>query len=276
MSPIDQNRFVRHRPRPLRTRAGSVREDCADPIRRLHAGLLGALLAAVGLSQQGLASAQATGYLAGHEVDFRTVLGPPPAADSRWDQADEQLVQAYQNVDDERWQMAKLDQQQLYPRFEEAFGRPIDKKTSPALIALLDRSLLDADATEAAAKDYFHRPRPPQRMHLVRICGQDKVPEPEEHAMHGASYPSGHSTRGWTVAMILARVAPERADALMKRAQEYEESRLVCGMHFPTDVEAGQVVATAVVSHLDASKKFQSDLSHARHEYTSNSKHPSS
>jgi acid phosphatase (class A) len=69
--------------------------------------------------------------------------------------------------------------------------------------------------------------------------------------------------------MILARVAPDRADALMKRAEEYEESRLICGMHFPTDVEAGQVVAAAVVDRLDDSREFQADLSKARHEYMS-------
>ncbi len=68
--------------------------------------------------------------------------------------------------------------------------------------------------------------------------------------------------------MILARVAPDRADALIARAQQYEESRLVCGMHFPSDVEAGHEVALAVVAHLDASSEFQSDLAKARKEQT--------
>ena len=215
----------------------------------------------------GPALAQASGYLAGREVDFRTILGPPPQVDSRWDTADEQTVQAYQNVDEARWQVAKLDEQQLYSRFAEAWGHPIDKARTPALVDLLDRSLLDVDTTAAAAKDHFNRPRPYQRMHLTRVCNRNDAPEPEEHPMHGASYPSGHSTHGWLVAMILSRVAPDRADALMKRAEEYEESRLICGMHFPTDVEAGQVVAAAVVTRLDSSKEFQQDLSKARREY---------
>jgi acid phosphatase (class A) len=247
---VDQNRSVRH-------------------VRRLPVGLLGALLVLSSLSPQCRVLAQSTGYLVGQEIDFHSLLGPPPPADSRWDRSDEQLVQAYQSVDEARWKMAELDQLQLYPRFTEALGRPIDSKTSPALVALLDRALLDVDATAAAAKDYFHRPRPPQRIQLSRVCGKDNAPKPEEHPMSGASYPSGHSTRGWTVAMILARVAPDRAEALMKRAQEYEESRLICGMHFPTDVEAGQVVATAVVAHLDASRAFQTDLLSARREYAS-------
>jgi acid phosphatase (class A) len=181
------------------------------------------------------------------------------------------MVTAYQGVDEARREKAKLDEQQLYPRFAEAFGRPINPQSSPMLVALLDRALLDVDVTAAAAKDHFQRPRPFQRMHLQHVCDKNDAPEPEEHPMHGASYPSGHSTHGWTVAMILARVAPDRAEALMNRAEEYEESRLVCGMHFPTDVEAGHVIAAAVVARLDGSKAFQADLTRARREYAGKS-----
>jgi acid phosphatase (class A) len=54
---------------------------------------------------------------------------------------------------------------------------------------------------------------------------------------------------------------------LFARALLYQESRLVCGMHFPSDIEAGHEVAIAVVSHLDASREFQSDLAKARKEH---------
>jgi acid phosphatase (class A) len=227
------------------------------------------LVALMTLALPDHALAQNKGYLAGHEVDFQTILGPPPAPDSRWDHADQQLVQAYQDVDEARFESAKLDEEQLYSRFEKAFGHPIGSGTTPKLVALLDRALLDVDATAAAAKKHYQRPRPYQRMQLHRVCNQGDAPVPEEHPMHGASYPSGHSVHGWTVAMILSRVAPDRARALVERAEEYEESRLVCGMHFPTDIEAGQVVAAAVVSRLDASTVFRADVASARKEYAS-------
>ena len=210
----------------------------------------------------------ASGYLAGHEVDFATFLSGPPPADSLWDRADQGLVEAFQAVDDARWQLADLDANALYPRFAEAFGTQIDKKTTPALVKLLDKAIDDVDATASAAKDHFHRPRPFQRLQLQRVCDKSSPPKPEAHPTRGTSYPSGHSTHGWTVAMILARVAPDRSEALMARAQEYEESRLVCGMHFPSDVEAGHEVAVAVVAHLDASSEFQADLNKARQEHT--------
>jgi acid phosphatase (class A) len=52
----------------------------------------------------------------------------------------------------------------------------------------------------------------------------------------------------------------------MERAAEYEESRLICGMHFPTDIEAGQVVAAAVVTRLDTTAEFRADVAKARKE----------
>ena len=210
----------------------------------------------------------ASGYLSGHEVDFQTFLPGPPPVDSLWDRADQGLVESYQAVDDARWQLADLDANALYPRFAEAFGTQIDKKTSPALVRLLDKAIDDVNVTAAAAKDHFHRPRPFQRLQLQRVCDKSSPPKPEAHPTQGNSYPSGHSTHGWAVAMILARVAPERSAALLARAQEYEESRLVCGMHFPSDVEAGHEVALAVVAHLDASSEFQADLNKARQEHT--------
>ena len=246
------------------------RKLAADWLRDafLRRAVMVGLFAILTLAPHESAFAHSSGYLTGREVDFRTILGPPPTVGSRIDHADEELVATYQTVDAERFESARLDEEQLYPRFEKAFGRPIDPKTSPVLVALLNRALLDVDATAAAAKDYFHRPRPFQRMQLSRVCNRGDAPKPEDHPLHGASYPSGHSVHGWTVAMILSRVDPDRAQSLTQRAQEYEESRLICGMHFPTDVEPGQVVAAAVVARLDSSSAFQADLAKARKEHS--------
>jgi acid phosphatase (class A) len=205
-------------------------------------------------------------YLASNPVDFRNVLAPPPRADSLWDTDDRRAVDELQKVDDNRWESAGLDAAFVYPRFEEAFGKPIDRKTSPALIHLLNRALRDVGATTFKAKEYFQRPRPYQRVQLQRVCGEERAPPPEPRPSGGSSYPSGHSAYGWAVAMVLARVAPERAEALLARAAEYAESRIICGMHFPTDVSAGQTLAAAVIAHLDASAEFQADVARARAE----------
>src|SRR5579884_2647049 len=112
---------------------------------------LGVLLATTALAAHPDAFAQNTGYLSGHEVDFHTVLGPPPAVDSPLDRADQAAVMAYQDVDDARRQEAKLDERQLYSRFAEAFGRPIDERSSPTVVTILDRALRDVDFTASRA-----------------------------------------------------------------------------------------------------------------------------
>ncbi len=166
------------------------------------------------------------------------MLGLPPPTDSIEDHADHQAITEFQNVDATRRQTAELDGQFVYPRFVDAFGGPIDRHASPALITLLNRAIRDVSQTTFAAKEKFHRPRPFQRFQLEHVCGEDTAPKPEPNPTQGSSYPSGHSAYGWAVAMILARVAPARADKLMGRAEEYAQSRLVCGVHFPSDIEA--------------------------------------
>ncbi|MEJ1961322.1 MAG: phosphatase PAP2 family protein [Gammaproteobacteria bacterium] len=205
-------------------------------------------------------------YLGKTVVDFRQLLAGPPAVDSILDQADRRAIDEFQRVDEPRWHVAEADDRLVYPRFEDAFGRRIDRQNTPALVALLNRAIRDVSATTFAAKGQFSRPRPFQRMQLERVCDEAAPPKAEAHPTSGSSYPSGHSAYGWAVAMILARVARDRAPALMTRAAEYAESRLVCGVHFPSDIYAGQTVAAAVVSRLDASPEFRSDLDRARAE----------
>jgi acid phosphatase (class A) len=208
-------------------------------------------------------------YLSEHAVDYRSLLASPPMPGSFEDNADIAAVNTLQNVDDESWKSAQLDAAFLYPRFEDAFGHPIDRATSPMLIKLLNRTLQDVGAATSPAKMHFHRPRPYQRWLLQRVCGQEIPPKPEEHPVGGLSYPSGHSAYGWAVAMVLSRVDPDRADVLMQRAQQYAQNRLICAVHFPSDLVAGQVIAAAVIARLDASPKFRRDLARARAEQRS-------
>jgi len=205
-------------------------------------------------------------YLPENPVDYRVVLEPPPALGSMEDEADRHSIEAEQSASAARRQSATLDEQFVYSRFDEAFGHPIDRKSLPVLVKVLNRAMRDVGAAAFPAKDHFQRPRPYQRIQLRYVCGNAPPPKPEEHPTRGSSYPSGHGSGGWAVAMILARVAPERAEAILSRAAEYAESRVVCGKHFPSDVAAGHTIAAAVIARLDASPEFQHDLAEARAE----------
>jgi acid phosphatase (class A) len=83
------------------------------------------------------------------------------------------------------------------------------------------------------------------------------------------SYPSGHSSIGWAWALTLAEIAPERADALLARGFAYGQSRVICGVHWQSDVEAGRVVGASTVSRLHADPVFAAQLAGARKEIES-------
>ncbi|SEL86424.1 acid phosphatase (class A) [Roseateles sp. YR242] len=194
------------------------------------------------------------------------VLPPPPAEGTQADRDDVAGVLARQQVDPARRASAELDGELLYDRFAPLLGIELKRERFPALISLLNRSVRQAGQPAFAAKQIYRRLRPYQRLTLSQVCGRSGGSKPDPDAQQRTSYPSGHSTYGWTTALVLARVAPDKAAALLARANEYADSRLICGMHFQSDVEAGRQLATAVVSQLDLNPEFQQDLQRARAE----------
>ena len=79
-----------------------------------------------------------------------------------------------------------------------------------------------------------------------------------------ASYPSGHATTGWVWGLILAEVQPARASALAAAAKEAAYSRVVCGVHYQSDIDAGEKLGAAMVARLHADPAFRADLAKAR------------
>ena len=120
--------------------------------------------------------------------------------------------------------------------------------------------LRDAAAITNRAKDVYRRPRP-----LVGnnqpICVQR-----DADLAASPSYPSGHTTYSWAVGLILAELAPDRATPVLARARAYGESRVVCGVHYVSDIEAGRTNGSTLVAALHDSPAFRADLEAARQE----------
>ena len=81
-----------------------------------------------------------------------------------------------------------------------------------------------------------------------------------------ASYPSGHSMVAWSWGLILAELAPSKADSVLSLGRESGESRVICGVHFISDVEAGRTLGSAMVARLHAEPAFEADLAKAKRE----------
>ena len=218
-------------------------------------------------SEPAAAPAKATGYLGKDEVPDSLLLVPPPPAAGSPGMALDQAVsaQALALRGSARFAQATEDADLSFPvgagQFACALGVPIDVERTPHLYHLLERSRIDASAATRAAKNHYQRPRP-----FTRNGEPTCTPEEDEELRHNGSYPSGHGAIGWAWALILSEVDPTRADALFDRGRNYGESRLVCNVHWQSDILEGRHMGAAAVARLHDNAQFRADLAAARKE----------
>ena len=196
------------------------------------------------------------GYLKPEQrPDHRVFLPPPPAADSALGMADMAVYRATRALKDSaRWQLAARDNE-LAPAnvlhdFACAVGVDLSPAATPAIAHLIARAGADLYPLISVSKDYYQRPRP----FIVEDAPLCLVPSPA--LANGDSYPSGHSAAGWLYALLLAEADPNHAAAIVARGRAFGESRVVCGVHYVSDIEAGRTLTTALVAALNGSAEF--------------------
>jgi len=73
---------------------------------------------------------------------------------------------------------------------------------------------------------------------------------PAMNLVDSPSYPSGHTTYGYTESLVLALLVPDRYPEMMARAAEYGNDRVIIGAHYAMDVLGGRTLATYDLAHL--------------------------
>jgi len=207
------------------------------------------------------------GYLKPGELPNSLLLLPPPPAMSSPSEALDQDVArvalALQGSD--RFKLAALDADLRFPEaagaFSCALGAPINAKDTPTLYRLLIRVMADASNATAASKKKYRHARP------FMLDGEATCqPSEEDELRTNGSYPSGHSSVGWAWAEILGEIAPNRLDNILERGRAFGESRIVCNVHWATDVIGGRTIAAATVVRLHADPEFLADVQSAKKE----------
>ena len=206
------------------------------------------------------------GYLGKALPDSLVLVPPPPAAGSPAFAQDEAMHAAVQAVrNGPRGALATADANLDFPQaaaqFECALGRSISKETTPRLYLLMQRTMVDAGIATSRAKEHYQRARP-----FVHYKESMCTPDEGADLRADGSYPSGHTAIGWAWGLVLAEIAPERGDALVRRGRAFGESRMVCNVHWQSDILAGRAVAAAAVARLHANPTFTADLAAARAE----------
>jgi acid phosphatase (class A) len=208
------------------------------------------------------------GYLSQKDLpDSLALLPPPPAAGSTALSLDEEFnLRAVALHGTARWRLATEDANLMFPQaaniFSCALNAPITEKDTPHLYTLMRRTLADAGLATYTAKKHYSRKRP-----FAVDNKPSCTPDAEAHLMSDGSYPSGHSAIGFSWALILSEIAPDRTDALLVRGQVFGQSRVICNVHWESDVIEGRIVGAATVAKLHANPEFLADLQAAKSEF---------
>jgi acid phosphatase (class A) len=203
-------------------------------------------------------------YLGSKELDILSVVAPAPDVGSIRYEADRKTFLATRAFEGSpRWRMAADDAQlssaSLLKHFACALDVVLEPATVPQTLRLLQRSVRDAGVAMNTVKDHYKRLRP-YRIDTGPLCRS------VEDLGDTYDYPSGHAMAGWTWAMSLAQLAPDRTAPLLARGRAIGDSRVVCGLHNASAVDAARIAATAVMVALYASPEWQADARAARNE----------
>lgn len=214
------------------------------------------------LAVEMVSDAPVRGYLA-PEVRpvLATVLAPPPEPGSPRQRADAEIFRGTRVLQGTpRWTLATSDVTgDMYDHFADALGVRLTEDEAPVLTALLHRSGADRSVV-GDAKSHWATRRPYLGADLP-ICEAKS-----DHLAGNPDYPSGHSAHGMHVAMILAELAPQRADQLYARGREFAESRYICGSHSYSAAEAGIAAGMVIYGAEQRSQAFRRDMEAARAE----------
>lgn len=205
------------------------------------------------------------GYLSVEAVEGLARTVPAPSEDGSAAQiADRALSERYRGYEGgDRWLLATA-QAELSPRlaaqhFDCALGVRFASAPTPRLTLLFDRLLKDANGAAERAKTRAFRSRP-----VGVDANRPACTTVDAAGRASASYPSGSAAVGTAYAEAVAALDPAHAAAAREIGRQIGISRLVCGMHYPADVSAGDALGEAVFAEAAATPAFAADLEAAK------------
>jgi acid phosphatase (class A) len=200
-----------------------------------------------------------TSFVSPEQVDLTKLLAPPPSDKSASTKAEIlELVQIQKASTPEEKSSAKSDDKYSIIQFAQTvLGPKFNADDLPLTESLLRRLGNDAIAVFVPPKEKWNKSRPFILDSEVKSCSADAA---------GGSYPSGHSTFGYLAAIVLADMIPEKKAEFFERADQNARNRMVCGVHYRSDVEAGRIAGTVIAAFAMQSPRFRKEFEEARKE----------
>ncbi|HEY6256386.1 MAG TPA: phosphatase PAP2 family protein, partial [Xanthobacteraceae bacterium] len=195
-------------------------------------------------------------YLSESDADFASLLPPPPADGSARDKRDLQgVLDLQKGLTPERLAAIHSDTEQTAYRIAgEVLGPSFTKDRFPLAGEFFTKINKDSVVGVRAIKQKYKRLRPFQASKEVQS------PPDIAAASQGPTYPSGHSTFGAEVVLLLAMMVPEKRSELFARGWQYGEQRIASGVAYPSDWEGGHIGATVMVTLMLQKPEFKADF----------------
>jgi acid phosphatase (class A) len=200
----------------------------------------------------------ATHFAKPTSVDCAKVLPAPPAPGTLAGLADIEAVlqaQAWRTEEHIAW-AKRVDKNDAFMS-SDVLGSWFTRENLPLTAAFLKDVDEDRHEITEVAKNLFARARPWVIDPRVQPC----VPKPSND-----SYPSGHTSSIFTRAAVLAEIFPEKRAELMAFAHRAGWGRVYAGVHYPSDVVGGWLLAEAIAAEIKKSPAFQERLKAVRAE----------
>jgi acid phosphatase (class A) len=217
---------------------------------------LSALLLASAIAS-GMTSTAAARYLDPSQVDLARILAPAPVPQSPEGKAELEAVLALQRTRSEAdVKRAQADDELSVFRYADVMGPGFAPENLPFTTAFFKDVAADGGQVVNPTRQHFNRLRP---------IAVDKRVEPVVNA-NGGSYPSGTAAFAYVAGILLANMVPEKAPAIFARAADWGHNRVVSGVHYPGDVEAGRISGAVIDNVLLHNAAFLTDFAKAREE----------
>ena len=166
------------------------------------------------------------------------------------------IIQIQQNAEQsEKWEAIKefslLWDEDIFNAFEVSLKRlniPYDEEYLQYIYTMSE----DIGALIIQLKNHYQRPRPFQ---LALYTNQNLHPHDSVSAQ-SPSYPSGHAVQAFFILSVIAFHYEDKKDELMKLAKQIADSRIILGLHYPSDNNFGLEVVNELLLKDDIKEKY--------------------
>lgn len=200
-------------------------------------------------------------WLDSSKIDVAKAVGLPPAMNSPEQRQEfEEVLQLTLNRTPEREKAAIADQYQTLARFLEGMGIDAHLNEHREVRLLFREAQIELGIVLLGVRRLTNRTRPFAVWNKVRV-----KPCPGGRP-DGTSFPSSHAATAALYAALLSEAAPELKDKFEARVTSYDESRLICGFHYRSDLPAGDKAGRLVAAALLQDRAFRQRFDETRSE----------